>query len=779
MAMKIGIFSYGVKENCEIPDGVGKIRACPYPLSGASPSVRIQAALFALLLILVLGNTAFAQNYVWPLSNSTTPDPMNTSFGPRINSSRWDFHDGIDLPAPIGTPVYAMREGTVYHAGPGGTGGYSSRHVVLEVNDPTDGVMYLVYLHLDSIDPAVVTGAGVTQGQLLGTVGDDGASYPHLHMEFRKGSQFEISSVHPLGYLPYTDTANFTAPVLNRFNRLGTLMAARLLFDAPSKLEGDLLRVEVDLMSGATLLETRVVDFNDKTTVNEGNGDEYIYVNDIGVEGYQTSNMVADGRTDLKYGILVRNLPSNCDTLVARVIDVGGNVATSAAIPVPNQAAIDQNVGFEDGVMPPSGWTTVTSTTGTGTTVENDTSAAFTGSRGMLSIDASTAETLTQRAGIEYELPSGRFEWIAEGWFNPTVLGLASDQNLYLLYFLSGSNLSVAARIRNSSGSMLAGIAAKDPDGTLLGSNSAAEITTNTWRKWKLHALRIGTRETTAVLYLDDVEQLRLNWDSTVFEPLKLRAGIGLTSVGATATVLSDELRVTESLTSQSADTAAAFRVDSQGTVFSNGSFNCGLQNGCFNTGLAADIAERIDVSEPVEPGDVVELDPEYPLHYRKARGPYSTLVAGVVASTPGFVLANRPEELKLDSFTEQEPKLFKRMLLHLLERQKVLVLPPFTIGTLLRPQSQGRISIALLARYLEKPERPTGRPLLALMGRVPVKATTENGPIRPGDLLVSASLPGHVMRCPDPRECEGAVLGKALEPLAQGRGIIVMLVMR
>ena len=56
-------------------------------------------------------------DYIWPLSKSTTPDEMNTSFGPRINTNRWDFHDGIDLPACIGTKVYAMRGGTVHFAG--------------------------------------------------------------------------------------------------------------------------------------------------------------------------------------------------------------------------------------------------------------------------------------------------------------------------------------------------------------------------------------------------------------------------------------------------------------------------------------------------------------------------------------------------------------------------------------------------------------------------------------------------------------------------------------
>jgi hypothetical protein len=62
-------------------------------------------------------------------------------------------------------------------------------------------------------------------------------------------------------------------------------------------------------------------------------------------------------------------------------------------------------------------------------------------------------------------------------------------------------------------------------------------------------------------------------------------------------------------------------------------------------------------------------------------------------------------------------------------------------------------------------------------LGRVPVKATTENGPIRPGDLLTSASKPGYAMRCASPKLCEGALLGKALQPLSHGDSAILMLV--
>lgn len=88
-------------------------------------------------------------DYLWPLNNSTTPDEMNTSFGPRTDMEGWDFHDGIDLPAPCGTNVHAMRAGKVRHAGPGERAG-SPRHVVIAVTDPQDGPIDNLYLHLNA-----------------------------------------------------------------------------------------------------------------------------------------------------------------------------------------------------------------------------------------------------------------------------------------------------------------------------------------------------------------------------------------------------------------------------------------------------------------------------------------------------------------------------------------------------------------------------------------------------------------------------------------------------
>jgi hypothetical protein len=155
-------------------------------------------------------------------------------------------------------------------------------------------------------------------------------------------------------------------------------------------------------------------------------------------------------------------------------------------------------------------------------------------------------------------------------------------------------------------------------------------------------------------------------------------------------------------------DTPALFRIErATGNVYTDGAFFPG----------GADLAEYITVSERVEPGDVVELDPVNHKYYRKSRAPYSALVAGVISTRPGMILNAH----------------------------------------------QGR----------------EGYALLALLGRVPVKATTENGPIMPGDLLTSSSKPGYAMRCESVQQCEGAIIGKALGSLEDREGLIMVLLVR
>ena len=139
------------------PDGVAG-PATLYALTGPLPSIPLPLA--------------------WPLTSPVLGDP----FGPRGDN----WHAGIDLPAPLGTPVYSARSGQVVWA------------------DWRDGWGLLVtvahgsgertmYAHLSRIDVRV--GVWVAQGVRVGRVGATGhATGPHLHFEVRVRN----ASVNPL-----------------------------------------------------------------------------------------------------------------------------------------------------------------------------------------------------------------------------------------------------------------------------------------------------------------------------------------------------------------------------------------------------------------------------------------------------------------------------------------------------------------------------------------------------------------------------------------------------
>ena len=80
-------------------------------------------------------------------------------------------------------------------------------------------------------------------------------------------------------------------------------------------------------------------------------------------------------------------------------------------------------------------------------------------------------------------------------------------------------------------------------------------------------------------------------------------------------------------------------------------------------------------------------------------------------------------------------------------------------------------------ARGLSEDKTATENNLVpvALVGLVPVKVSTENGAIKPGDLLTTSSLPGYAMKAIDPKI--GTILGKAMQSLETGIGMINVLV--
>ncbi|HEX3893618.1 MAG TPA: hypothetical protein VHZ28_02470 [Terracidiphilus sp.] len=77
----------------------------------------------------------------------------------------------------------------------------------------------------------------------------------------------------------------------------------------------------------------------------------------------------------------------------------------------------------------------------------------------------------------------------------------------------------------------------------------------------------------------------------------------------------------------------------------------------------------------------------------------------------------------------------------------------------------------------LDQQRSASPRAALSLMGKTYCYADATVAPIAVGDLLTSSSMPGHVMKAEDPARAFGSVVGKALQPLASGTGLIPILV--
>jgi hypothetical protein len=195
-----------------------------------------------------------------------------------------------------------------------------------------------------------------------------------------------------------------------------------------------------------------------------------------------------------------------------------------------------------------------------------------------------------------------------------------------------------------------------------------------------------------------------------ILQPAGGNVGIGTTSPGAT--VPGTKLEVNGGIT---------LTTNSGGAItFQDGTKQSTAYTGVTCTG--ADYAEAIDVTgdrTTYEPGDLLVLDPNAPGKFLKSNQSYSTLVAGIYSTKPGFVGRKQPAT----------------------------------------------------------PESSATEVPMAMVGRVPTKVSAENGPIKVGDLLVTSSTPGYAMKGTDRSLLTGAVVGKAMGPLDSGTGTIEVLV--
>ena len=159
-------FNYTTCEVIKIPGGAGSITD-----SNSSSSSG--------------GITSSQSGMIWPLSH----DYLNLSslYGSRIHpiTGKPGNHGGIDIPAPSGTPIYAVKDGDVilteYHKSWG-------NHVEVKHYDGT----ITNYAHMSKI--GTTKGTQVKQGDVIGYVGTTGSSTGnHLHFEYWANGKYTQS----------------------------------------------------------------------------------------------------------------------------------------------------------------------------------------------------------------------------------------------------------------------------------------------------------------------------------------------------------------------------------------------------------------------------------------------------------------------------------------------------------------------------------------------------------------------------------------------------------
>lgn len=121
-------------------------------------------------------------------------DLVHRIFGSAFRISRWYIpgHDGIDLPAPVGTPIRAVASGTVSYARDARTDANAGHAWAIGggnvVNIDISSTMTTQYAHLNSI--TVRPGQHVNKGDIIGTVGSTGG------MPNSPGANFGASNAH-------------------------------------------------------------------------------------------------------------------------------------------------------------------------------------------------------------------------------------------------------------------------------------------------------------------------------------------------------------------------------------------------------------------------------------------------------------------------------------------------------------------------------------------------------------------------------------------------------
>jgi murein DD-endopeptidase MepM/ murein hydrolase activator NlpD len=124
---------------------------------------------------------------IWPVDG-----PVVSGFGPRTINGSYEFHPGIDIAVPSGTPIRAAAAGTVIFTEPEASSGGYGNYTCIDHG----GGLSTCYAHQESF--AVSPGQHVSQGQIIGYSDCTGYCFgPHVHFEVRIDGEV----TDPMAYL--------------------------------------------------------------------------------------------------------------------------------------------------------------------------------------------------------------------------------------------------------------------------------------------------------------------------------------------------------------------------------------------------------------------------------------------------------------------------------------------------------------------------------------------------------------------------------------------------
>jgi len=125
---------------------------------------------------------------------SPTTGVITDVYGMRLHpvDGIWRFHDGLDIGAPCGTPIVAVRDGKVTESS--SNTGYGNR-LIIDHGDTLVGKLTTSYNHAQSW--VVGIGDQVIQGQLIGYIGSTGVS-TGCHLHFQTWVNGELVDPQPL-----------------------------------------------------------------------------------------------------------------------------------------------------------------------------------------------------------------------------------------------------------------------------------------------------------------------------------------------------------------------------------------------------------------------------------------------------------------------------------------------------------------------------------------------------------------------------------------------------